>query len=174
MSGASTAEGTAHPVAAAAAAPALVVGLGNPILGDDGVGWRVVDVVEPGVAADATVALDRLAVGGLTLMERLVGARRALLVDAVSGGHDPVGTVRRRDLGSAPVREAGHLDAAHDVTLAAALDVGRALGAELPSEIALVTVEIEPVTEFGETMTPAVAAAVPVAAELVRAWLGGR
>lgn len=167
MSGASSAEVPAAPVT-------LVVGLGNPLLCDDGVGWLVVDAVEAALGAGGGVAFDRLAVGGLSLMERLVGADRAILVDAVVTGEDPAGTVRLLDAGELPAREASHLDSAHDVTLAAALAAGHAMGARLPSELAIVTVEAAAVSEFGEQLTPAVEAAIPVAAGAVVALLRGR
>jgi Ni,Fe-hydrogenase maturation factor len=54
----------------------LIVGLGNPILGDDGVGWKVLEQIkqryqEKGIPEPFET--DFLAVGGLRLMERLVG-----------------------------------------------------------------------------------------------------
>jgi len=147
----------------------LVVGLGNPIRGDDGVGWRVVEAVRREVE-DVGAGVDCLAVGGLALMERLVGTRRAILVDAVTTGHDPAGTVHSGRLSDIAVRAAGHLDSAHDVTLPAALDVARALGAEVPAddEIRVVTVEVEASDAFADGLSAPVAAAVPVAAGRVR------
>ena len=56
----------------------IVVGLGNPILGDDGVGWRVAQAVQA-LAPEADVECQAL--GGLSLMERLVGYQRAIIVD---------------------------------------------------------------------------------------------
>ena len=82
MSGASTAEGP------------IVVGVGNPLLGDDGAGWLVADAVEAALGDGVTrdrIAVERLAVGGLTLMEHLIGHRRAVLVDALVTGVDPPG-----------------------------------------------------------------------------------
>jgi Ni,Fe-hydrogenase maturation factor len=58
-----------------------VIGLGNPILGDDGVGWRVVEAMR-GRLDDEAVDVLCLSVGGVSLMEQLVGCDRALLVDA--------------------------------------------------------------------------------------------
>jgi hydrogenase maturation protease len=165
MSGASTAE---------RAATTIVVGIGNPLLGDDGVGWRVADAVQGALAGREGVTVDSLAVGGLTLMERLVGWDRAILVDAVVTGHDPVGTVRRHDLATLPARAGGHLDSAHDVTLQGALDVGRALGAALPRDITVVTIEAASVGVFSEALTPSVSAAVPAAVERVLAAVDGR
>jgi hydrogenase maturation protease len=177
---------------AGAGGEVIVVGLGNPILGDDAVGWHVADEVEarltagtvpgvagggpagavPGTPAGARVHVERLAVGGLALMERLVGFRSAVLVDAMLTGTVPPGTVRLLSLADIPGGEAGHLDSVHDAPLAEALEAGRALGASLPSEIVIVAIEAAQVTDFTESMSPEVAAAVPRAVDAVLAALG--
>lgn len=145
----------------------IVVGLGNPILGDDGVGWIVTDAVERLLGSTPTgTDVDRAAVGGLGLMERLVGYDHAVIVDAIRTGRAPVGTVRQLPLEALANPDAGHAASAHDVSLAAALAAGRALGADLPTHVTLVAVEIPPVDELSDHLTPAVAAAVPVAATL--------
>jgi hydrogenase maturation protease len=153
-----------------AAEAVLVVGLGNPLLGDDGVGWRVVEVLEerlrtPAGASPtrAVVETDRLAVGGLTLMERLVGYRRAILVDALTRGDRRPGTVSCLPLSGAGARAASHLDSAHDAPLPAALAAGRSLGARLPDEITVVGIVTRPSDTFEESLSAPVAAAVPVA-----------
>ncbi len=174
----------------------LVVGLGNPLLADDGVGWLVAQAVaerlagpgRPGAGAVAAglavavrpgavdpvprVEVDQLAVGGLALMERLVGYRRAVLVDAMVTGEHPPGTVRRFSVEDVPGREATHLDSAHDASLAAALAAGRSLGADLPAEIVVIAVEAVRVDTFGEQLTAAVEAAIPAAIDAVLAEIG--
>ena len=147
--------------------PVLVVGLGNPLLGDDGVGWRVVAGVEERLGDASGVEFDQLAVGGLTLMERLVGFERVILVDALLTGRDAPGTVSCSSLGDLSTREASHLDNAHDAPLPVALAAGRALGAELPDEIAVVGIEARRIDVFDEELTPEVAAAIPVAVDAV-------
>jgi len=149
----------------------LVVGLGNPILGDDGVGWRVAEEVRARLT-DPDVTVTCLALGGVSLMERLVGYRRALVVDALTTGA-PLGSVFSVPLSALP-EPAGHTASAHDTTLAAALALGRALGAELPEEVWVVAVEAERLYEFSDTLSPPVAAAVPEAVRCVEAWLAGQ
>jgi hydrogenase maturation protease len=179
MSAASSADGEG--VTPAPTGVTLVVGLGNPLLADDGVGWRVAEAVrarlagDPALTADArfaVVEVDQLAVGGLTLMERLVGCRRAILVDAMVTGEHPPGTVRRFSVADIPGREATHMDSAHDASLAIALAAGRSLGADLPADIVVVAIEAVRVDEFGEEMTPAVSAAIPGAVETVLGAVG--
>jgi hydrogenase maturation protease len=157
-------------------APAtLVIGLGNPILGDDGVGWRIVDSLERRLAEDADarrstgrVELDRLSEGGLNLMERLVGYERVVITDSVLGSDRP-GTVTSRPLTAVIGRLAGHLDSAHDAPLTEALAVGRALGAPLPSVITVVGVTVGCVDVFGERLSSEVEAAVDPAVDAILA-----
>ena len=156
--------------------PTLVVGLGNPILGDDGVGWKVIDELESRVGDAArigAVELDRMSVGGLTLMERLVGYERAIIVDAVLGP-DRLGTVRTLPLQAATARPGSHLDSAHDASLAEAIEAGRALGARLPDDVTVVGIAVRRVDEFDEHLSPSVAGAVAMAADTVVRLLAGR
>jgi hydrogenase maturation protease len=147
-------------------ATTLVIGLGNPLLGDDGVGWRVAEEVRRRLA-DPAVIVDCLSLGGLSLMERLVGYRRAIIIDALAGMSGAVGEVCCLPLAALPDPAGGHTTAAHDTSLQTALRLGRAMGALLPAEIDVVGVKAGPVYDFGETLSPAVAAAVPVAAQIV-------
>ena len=65
----------------------LIVGLGNPILGDDGIGWRVAEAVEDALlekpASGQNVRVASYALGGLSLMEHLIGYDKAIIIDAV-------------------------------------------------------------------------------------------
>lgn len=140
----------------------LVVGLGNPILGDDGVGWRVIEELDELDHGDAS--LQQACVGGVTLMELLVGYRCAIIVDAIIDPEDAPGSVWRRPLSDVETRVASHLDSSHDAPLRAALEAGRAMGADLPSDIDVVGIVIERGDVFGEELSDEVAAAVPIAA----------
>ena len=143
----------------------LVLGLGNPILGDDGVGWRVVERVR-GQVESPEVEVDCFAGGGLSLMERLVGYDRAILVDVTITGQRPPGSVCALALEQLADPAVGHVSSPHDVTLQTALLLGRALGIRLPDRITIVGVEVETSYEFAEELTAPVAAAVPRAVQL--------
>lgn len=151
----------------------LVIGLGNPILGDDGVGWRVAEEVRrrcaslPEVYPPQGCEIDCLSVGGLSLMERMVGYDQVILIDAVQTGANPPGTVIRMNLKELPNRALGHLTSSHDTTLQNALEIGRLMGAHLPHTIWVIGVEAQQVFDFSETLSSAVSAAVPKAAQWV-------
>jgi hydrogenase maturation protease len=152
----------------------IILGLGNPILGDDGVGWRVAAGVRaaldglPQAASWAAgeVDIDCLAAGGLALMERLIDYDRAILIDALNTGATP-GRVYSLELEDLPNLAAGHLNSAHDTTLINALQVGRSMGAALPDPVWVVGIEAHNLFQFSEELTPPVAAAVPLAVNMV-------
>lgn len=145
----------------------LVAGLGNPILGDDGVGVRVARAVQERVADPALDFLEA-PLGGLALAERLEGYDRAILIDAIQTRGGVPGAVYRLTLDDVP---SYHADSAHDASLKAALELIRLQGGRVPGEIVIIAVEAVNLLEFGEELTPPVAAAVPAAVAAVLAEL---
>jgi hydrogenase maturation protease len=162
-------------------AKTLIVGLGNPILGDDGVGWKVAESVSVGLQDESryqlpyrpiasktvqhlsTVDVDCLSLGGLSLMEHLIGYERVIIIDSMETGEYPVGSVRVFPLASLPDPMAGHSTSTHDATLMTALATAEQLGAEIPKQVDIVAIEAEHVYDFGEELSPVIAAAVPCA-----------
>jgi hydrogenase maturation protease len=147
----------------------LVIGLGNPILGDDGVGWRIVEEIARITTYRHDVEVDTVSLGGLSLMERLTGYERVILVDSFFTGKKPVGTVSQFQLTKLADLSSGHTTAVHDTSLRNALNVGRSMDIPLPhdEDIYIVAVEAENVYDFSEILSPLVEAAVPTAVEAV-------
>jgi hydrogenase maturation protease len=145
----------------------LVLGLGNPILTDDGVGVLVAEAVQAALGNDQDdqhdqIEVQEVSVGGLTLMETMLGYERVILIDALEWATAPPGTVQRMtldDLRSISVTQ--HSASPHDVSLATACDFARRMGLPLPAEVIIYGVGVENVLDFGSTPTPAVAAAIP-------------
>jgi hydrogenase maturation protease len=153
-------------------AKTLIIGLGNPILGDDSVGWRVIQEFSARFLQLTNIPLssievDCLSLGGLSLMERMIGYERVILVDTIFTGQKPPGTVSCFPIAALPDFSSGHTSSAHDTSLQNALRVGRTMGYDLPQSIEVVSVEAEPFYEFSEELTPPVAAAVPEAVQAI-------
>jgi hydrogenase maturation protease len=68
-----------------------------------------------------------------------------------------------------PDLSAGHSASAHDTSLRNALQVGRDMHVPLPEDenVIIITVEAEAVYDFSQELSPAVAAAVPLALQQV-------
>jgi hydrogenase maturation protease len=140
----------------------LVLGLGNPILTDDGVGVRVADAVRARLPAGAPVELREVSIGGLALMEHMVGHERVILIDAIQSEGGQPGAIRRMTLDD--LREMSptqHSASPHDASLVTALDTAGRMGFTLPSEVIIFAIEVTNVTDFGDRPTPAVAQAIP-------------
>ena len=134
--------------------------------GSAGASCEAVEAPDAGRAGRAE--FDCVALGGLALMERLVGYDRAILVDAIQTKGGAPGAVYRLTLDDLPTL---HANAVHDASLPAALELGRSLGAHLPDDVAIVAIEAAAVLDFGEVLTPEVAAAVPRAADMLLALI---
>ena len=136
----------------------VVVGLGNPILADDGIGIAVARALEPRLAGTG-VAVAESAWGGMRFLDLLTWFDRAVLVDAIQWRHGPIGTVYCLTPEEAipTVRAVGY----HDVSLGLALQLGARLGIPLPKSIVVFAVEVDDTTTVREGLSPAVAAAVP-------------
>ncbi|MBK7454420.1 MAG: hydrogenase maturation protease [Anaerolineales bacterium] len=161
----------------------LIAGLGNPILGDDGVGWRVAEEVSRQTGTPLgdsqlpsqttpepdSVSIERFALSGIALMERMVGYEQVILIDSLNTGKYEQGKVVVFTLDSLADLIYGHTSSAHDVSLKNALVLGRQMGASLPADenVFVVAIEAEHVYDFKEYLSPAIAASVHVAVDHV-------
>jgi hydrogenase maturation protease len=144
----------------------LVLGLGNPILTDDGIGIHVVRQVAARCdRPDVTFA--EASVGGLRLLEVITGYDRLILVDAIQTPGGVPGAIYR--LCADDVRTSLHAGSTHDLSFSGALAFGRGMGMMLPADEAIVIIAIEAAEAltFGEMPTPPLAAAIPRAIEVV-------
>jgi hydrogenase maturation protease len=148
----------------------LILGLGNPILTDDGVGIHVVRAVAARCHVDG-LAFAEASIGGLRLLDNIAGYERVIMVDAIQTRDGKPGDIYR--LHPNGLRASLHSGSTHDISLAGALALGRSMGMTLPDDesIFIITIEVEDVLTFGETCTPVVAAAIPRAVEAVLADL---
>ena len=149
----------------------LVIGLGNPILGDDGVGWRVSQELKASTELPPEVDVVSLDVSGLSLMEALIGYKKAIIIDAIVTHQEPLGKVSCFPLNELPNPSSGHLSSTHDTSLQSALKIGWDLGYALPDEIIMVAIESQKVYDFSEELSTAVSAAVPEAVKITRGIL---
>jgi hydrogenase maturation protease len=147
----------------------ILIGLGNPILGDDGVGWRVVEEFTKQEYDEAnSIEVDCMAVGGLALMERLEGYDQAILVDAIQTGQHAPGTIDIVRLEDFPQQKNGHTSSAHDVNLHTALQLGREMSIKLPEQVYIVGIEAQRVYDFSEELSPVMRTAIPQAINRIR------
>ncbi|RLF59387.1 MAG: hypothetical protein DRN27_02795 [Thermoplasmata archaeon] len=143
----------------------IILGVGNLILGDDGIGIHVIHHLKKHIE-NKDIVLDEAMTGGMNLLDKIIGYDKAILIDAVNIKEVAVGEVKRfliQDFTSV------HSCNPHDVSLIEAITLAETLGDKhIPKKIIVIGIVLhEMPLEFTETLSPKVAAAIPKAVEAV-------
>jgi hydrogenase maturation protease len=138
--------------------------LGRPDRGDDAVGPLVAERLR--AAGAAVLDCDE---EPTRLLDAWDGLELVVIVDAVRSGA-AAGTVTRFEPGNDALPRSLGLASTHAVSIADALELGRAVGRS-PKRVVVVGVE-GAAFDLGDPLTPEVDAAIPRAAEAVLAELG--
>jgi hydrogenase maturation protease len=141
-----------------------VVGIGNNLLQDDGVGIHALHHYQEHHADRGVCCLDAGTVG-LALMDRLSDLQGLVAVDAMRLGKPP-GTVTVLEGEEMDRHLRNHHGSVHELGLSDILDALRLCG-DLPANRALVGIEPEQM-DWGTEPTPKVAAAIPSATARIR------
>lgn len=151
---------------AGASATTLVLAVGNPLMGDDGLGVAVLDRLREWDWPSGVALVDG-ETWGMRLLPYVEDARRLLVIDAIDVGAPP-GSIVSLDGAEVPRRLDARISS-HEVNLADVLALA-ALRGTGPTE--LCAMGAQPLRiEFGATLSPAIAAVVDTVADLARAQL---
>ena len=143
-------------------APVLVLGVGNILLSDEGVGVRVVEALQRMKLPDGVEVLDG-GTASMALLDSLSNRETVIVVDAVNGKHDP-GTIYRFTNGDISVQKKV-VTSLHQLELVDALTQVEFLGCS-PREVVLYGIEPKDMSA-GLELTAEVEAAIPRVIELV-------
>jgi hydrogenase maturation protease len=148
----------------------LILGIGNSLLADDGVGLHVLRALTAEAEADPSLRLCDGGTVGLALLPEIENCARLIVIDAVEMGA-PSGTLRVFVDAAMDAQMHGSKRSAHEVALADLMGAAHLLGTA-PSRRALVGVQPGS-TGWGLEPTPPVAAAIEPACVAVRALIKG-
>ena len=148
----------------------LVLGLGNPVLSDDGVGIKVAhEVANQLNSPQVTVA--ETSGAGLSLLDSIVGYDKVIIIDAIQTKKGQAGQIYR--MGAEDVSPTKHFSSPHQINLVTALELGKMLNLAMPQKITIFTVEAKDITSFSEKCTPEVEQAIPEVVKMVLEELAG-
>jgi hydrogenase maturation protease len=139
----------------------LILGIGNILMGDEGVGVEVIRALESAVLPETVQTLDG-GTGSFLLLEPMQSAERVILIDATADGAK-TGTIRR-------LRPRFSTDyprtlTAHDVGLKDLLDTFYLLG-DGP-DVTLFAVSIPPLQDLKIELSPELKKSVPKVAQMI-------
>jgi hydrogenase maturation protease len=140
----------------------LVLGIGNPILGDDGVGIEIARRLKeqvPGITAEETNE------AAIALLDLITGYDKLIIIDSIKTGQGKPGELYKlslEDLGA-------NLDFAsfHGMDIATAFEVGESLGCPMPRSVSIYAVEVKDNSNFAERCSPEVAGRIPLAVKQI-------
>jgi hydrogenase maturation protease len=150
----------------------LLLGLGNELYGDDGVGIYAVRRMKEDAqkrkarsSQQKDVEMEECPLSGLALLDVIVGYDRLILVD----------TIKRKDPkpGKIHLLEGNELRAIpgpspHYVSVPQAIALGKKLGLQVPSRIQVVAVEAKNSYSLGEGLSPEMQRKLPAIIRKVR------
>jgi len=143
----------------------LVLGLGNVIMGDEGIGVYVVNALAKHTLPAGVECLDG-GTGGFVLLEPLEAADRIFMIDAAADGN-PIGTVTR--ITPRFSRDYPPTLTAHDIGVKDLLDVFHMRGGD--REVVLYAITIDPHQSIRMSLSDELAKAAEEAVQRILAEL---
>jgi len=135
----------------------LILGLGNPLMGDEGIGVRAIDEFEKLELSDK-IAVHDGGTAGLGLIDLMAEYQRVIIIDAADMGHPP-GDVIKFTPKDVRLKMAETILSPHQIGLAEMLALANALDM-LPPE--LVVIGVQPLRiEAGAKLSPEMEEAIP-------------
>ncbi len=151
----------------------LVLGLGNDLFGDDGVGLHLVNCLQAEMSGQevSSGSIDFLAStsSGLALLDLVLGYDRLVIIDTIKLENPKTGAVRvleEKDLRAIPG------PSPHYLSFPQVLAIGRAAGLPVPRELMIIAVEAKNIYHLGEGLSPEMKAKIPEILARIKSILG--
>ena len=142
----------------------LILGLGNPILSDDGVGIKVAQEIGKDIKDDQVTVTEETG-AGLSILDSIIGYDQVIIIDAIQTKGGEAGQIYR--LEPDDLSFAKHLSSPHQVNLVTALELGKKLGLSMPLKVTIFAIEAKDVINFSEKCTPEVERAIPEVVKMI-------
>jgi hydrogenase maturation protease len=136
----------------------LVLGLGNDLLTDDGVGLYVARELQRQVVGQDSIHVRETTEMGLALLDFLTGYDAAVIVDSIQTGQASPGFIHELDATSWKQLTGG---TPHFLGVGETLALGRQLNMPMPAQVRIFAVEVEDPFTLGTQLTPALQTALP-------------
>ncbi len=145
-----------------------IIGLGNSILTDDGVGIYAARELGRRLAENGSptgVDVVETEVAGFALMELMAGWNHVILIDSIQFDQLNPGTVVKID--PKDLHTSLRLRSVHDIDLPTALELGRLMGLTMPSRVTIFGIQAQDALTLGESLTDAADRGMQEAVSLV-------
>jgi hydrogenase maturation protease len=140
----------------------LILGIGNPILSDDGVGIKIAQrIKEENPELDVIEACE----GAFGLLDHVMDYDKFIIIDSIKTEQGKPGDLYKIELED--LKPTMDLATSHGIGIASAFRVGEGLGYKMPQSVNIYAVEARDNTNFGEGCTKEVAKRIPFIAKQI-------
>jgi len=124
-------------------------------MGDDGVGIYVVRMLKQKLQSKPNLEFKELSVGGLRLVEEMLGYEEVIIVDSIESDVSQVGQIR--EFSSDQFKDTQQSSSPHVTNFATAFELYRKLEpGEIPDQVRIFTIGISSEFTFREGLSPSV------------------
>jgi hydrogenase maturation protease len=134
----------------------LVLGLGNTILSDDGVGIHVARLIKEKLP---DIDVIEASAAGFRVVDEIIGYDKLILVDSIRTKNGKPGNYYK--FGIEEFKSTLHHSSPHDMDMFSALELMKKHDADLPKEIIIYAIEVKDIFTFSEQCTEKVAEVIP-------------
>ncbi|RLG63321.1 hypothetical protein DRO02_06100 [archaeon] len=136
----------------------IIIGIGNPILGDDAAGLHVARILKKMIRGE-NVTIKESSEGSFDIVEEIIGFDKAIIVDTIQSENLPKGKIVK--LTPNNLKENVHLVNLHDIDMMTALKIyEETMPEKLPREIIIYAITTDRSKAFSEKMSSEVENAV--------------
>ena len=128
--------------------PVVVLGLGNPLVGDEGIGVHLIERLAASGEQYPSVDFIDAGTGGLSVLHLLDGRRKAIIIDCAFMD-EPPGAIRRFTPEDVRSRKVLAHQSLHEADLIRIIEMARQLG-QAPEQIVIFGIQPEQVRAGGE------------------------
>jgi hydrogenase maturation protease len=130
----------------------LILGMGNTLLCDDGIGIIVKRYLEKNLSTLDNVEFRETSWGGFKIIDLLGGFDYAIVIDSIKTGNKPQGYIHR--LNPNDLLPTLRLNSYHDINFITALKLAEIFHAKMPEHIDIFAIEVENTDIIAESIVP--------------------
>jgi len=134
----------------------LILGIGNPILTDDGIGIKIARKLKEEKQQLEVVESSE---AGMALLELIGGCDKLIIIDSIKTEQGNLGKLYKLELED--LNPAMGFSSSHGLDIATAFKLGERLGYRMPQPVSIYAIEVKDNTTFGEKCTEELEKRIP-------------
>jgi len=140
----------------------LILGVGNSILTDDGVGIKIAHKIKEG---NPELEVIETSEGGMAILDHVLGYDKLIIIDSIKTERGKPGELYKLELED--LKPAMDFSSSHGIGIAIAFELGQRLGYRMPRFVSIYAIEIKDNSTFGEECTEEVEERIPSIAKKI-------